>query len=119
MLSRLNTLFLGTVLLVTSQGLQAQNMNLNLQPKQDKVLSNSTLWTIHATCQIQAGSGKKTIKIKGDKDGSHVNGKELGVGQATSLTVYSDRTVEVTAEPGAQVTISNMSDEPVKAVCST
>lgn len=119
MLSRLNTLFIGTIFLLGSASLQAQNMNLDLQPKQDKVLSNTTLWTIHATCQIHAGPNKKTIKIKGNKDGSQVNGKELGVGQATSLTVYSDKTVQVTAEPGAQVTISNLSDEPLQAVCST
>lgn len=119
MLSRINTVFLGGALLLCSQAIQAQNMSLDLQPKQNKVLSNSTLWTIHATCQIKTSSGKKTIKIKGNKDGSQVNGKELSVGQATSLTIYSENTVEVTAEPGAQVTISNMSDEPVKAVCST
>ena len=119
MFSRLQTVFLGGALLVCSQSLQAQNMNLDLQPKQNKVLSNTTLWTIHATCQIDAGSSKKTIKIKGNKDGGQVNGRELPVGQATSLTVYSVKTVEVTAEPGAQVTISNMSDEPIKAVCTT
>lgn len=117
MLSPLNAMFLAAALFCANQTVQA--MNLDLKPKQDKVLNNTTLWTIHATCQIHAGSNKKTIKIKGNKNGGQVNGKHLAVGQATSLTVYTDKTVEVTAEPGAQVTISNMSDEPLTAVCST
>lgn len=119
MLSRLHTLFVATALMCSASLVHAQNMNLDLQPKQDKVLSNSTLWTIHATCQIHGNTNKKTIKIKGNKDGGQVNGKILGVGKATSLTVYSDKTVQVTAEPGAQVTIINMSNDPVQAVCST
>ncbi len=119
MLTRLNTLFLATSLFCTAQAAHAQNMNLHLQPKQDKVISNPTPWTIHATCQIHTESSKQTIKIKGDKNGGQVDGRELTVGQATSLTVYNEKTVEVTAEPGAQVTISNTSDEPLKAVCST
>jgi hypothetical protein len=119
MLSRLNTLFIATALICATPALHAQNMNLDLQPKQDKVLKNSTLWTIHATCQIHGNESKKMIKIKGNTDGGQVNGKELNVGQATSLTVYNDKTVTVTAEPGAQVTIINMSNDPVQAVCST
>lgn len=119
MLSRLNTLFLATALFCATQGLNAQNMSLDLKPNQDRVLNNSTLWTIHATCQIHGGTNKKTIKIKGTKDGGQVNGKQLATGKATSLTMYTDKTVEVIAEPGAQVTIRNMSDEPLTAVCSS
>lgn len=119
MLSRLHTLCFATALFCATQGLNAQNMNLDLKPQQDKVLNNATLWTIHATCQIHGGSSKKTIKIKGTKDGGQINGKHLAVGQATSLTFYADKTVNVTAEPGAQVTIRNMSNEPLTAVCST
>lgn len=118
MLSRLSVCLLAITLFYTAQT-QAQNVNLDLKPKEDKVLSNSTLWTIHATCQIQAGTSKKTIKIKGVKDGGQVNGKELGAGQATSLTFSTEKTIKVTAEPGAQVTIMNMSAEPFTATCST
>lgn len=120
MLSHLSPFLLATTLFCTAQTGQAQNMNLDLKPQEDKVLSNSTLWTIHATCQIQAEtSSKKTIKIKGVKGGGQVNGKDLGAGKATSLTFSSEKTIEVTAEPGAQVTIINMSTEPFTATCST
>lgn len=119
MLSGLNTLFLATALFCATQGLNAQNMNLDLKPNQDRVLNNSTLWTIHATCKIHGGTNKKTIKIKGTTNGSQINGKQIAVGKATSLTMYTDKTVDVIAEPGAQVTISNMSSEPLTAVCSS
>ena len=117
MMKLINTLLLTTIMLFTSH--QAQAMNLDLAPKGDKVLTNNTLWTIHATCHIHASSAKKTIKIHGVKNSSQVNGKSLLAGQTTSMIVYADKTVEVTAEPGAQVNIMNLSDESVEAVCST
>lgn len=119
MLSRMmHTGFLVTTLLCSTQAVHAYNMNLAIQPKENKILNNSSLWTIHATCQIKSSANKKTIKIKGNTDGSRVNGKTLHAGQATSMTIYAEKTIEVTAEPGAEVIISNMSDEPFTAVCS-
>jgi hypothetical protein len=118
MLSLIKTVFLTATLFLTTHVAQAYNVNLALKPKEDKVLSNSSLWTITATCQIKSSANKKTIKIRGNKDGSRVNGKTLTAGQATSLTIYAEKTIEVTAEPGAEVTISNMSDEPFIATCS-
>lgn len=118
MLSHMHKLFLAATLFCTTQIVHAYNMNLALKPNEHKVISNSSLWTIHATCQIKAGATKKTIKIKGNKDGGQVNGHSLNAGQATSMTVYTEKTIEVTAEPGAEVTISNLSDEAFTAVCS-
>ncbi|PJD93956.1 MAG: hypothetical protein CK424_01500 [Legionella sp.] len=117
MMKQLNILFLTISMLFTAH--QAQAMNLDLAPKGDKVLTNNTMWTIHATCHIHASSAKKTIKIHGVKNNSQVNGKSLNAGQTTSMTVYAEKTVQVTAEPGAQVSIMNLSNEAVQAVCST
>lgn len=104
--------------LITGQ-LQAHDMNLHLAPKSDKVISNNTLWTIHATCEIHSTASKKTIRVNGVKNVSHVNGKSLTAGQSTSMAVYAEKTIEVSAEPGAQVTITNLSNDAVEAVCST
>lgn len=117
MLKEFKTLLWVTAFFVAAQSASA--MSLALEPKGDKMLSNDSLWTIHATCQIHGGSSKKTIKIQGVKNTAQVNGKELTAGKTTSMTVYDEKTVEVTAEPGAQVTIINLSNESVEAVCST
>lgn len=96
-----------------------QGMNLQLSPKQDKVIANNTLWTIHATCKIHSDTNKKTIRVEGVKNTSHVNGKPLTAGHSTSMVVYDQKTIEVSAEPGAEVTITNLSNDSVEAVCST
>lgn len=111
-------LFIITTTLATTQ-IDAACLNLELAPKEHKVISNGTLWTIHATCQIQTSATKKTIQVGGLKSTSQVNGKSLSEGETTSMTVYDQKTIEVTAEPGAQVSITNMGADSVVAVCST
>lgn len=96
----------------------SQGMNLQLNPNQDKVITNNTLWTIHATCKIHSDNNKKTIRVEGIKNTSSVNGKSLTAGHSTSMVVYDQKTIEVSAEPGAEVTITNMSNDSVEAVCS-
>ena len=116
---RLLTSLVGVTLVCFSLQGHGQGMNLQLNPKQDKVITNSTLWTIHATCHIHSDANKKTIRVEGIKNTSHVNGKALTAGHSTSMVVYDDKTIEVSAEPGAAVTITNLSNDSVEAVCST
>ena len=97
----------------------SQGMNLQLNPNQDKVIANTTLWTIHATCKIHSDTHKKTIRVEGVKNTSSVNGKSLTAGHATSMIVYDQKTIEVSADPGAEVSITNLSNDSVEAVCST
>jgi len=106
-------------MLFGTQQAYAYDMNMDLPPKSDKALTNSTFSTIHATCHIHSSDSKKTIKIRGVKNKSQVNGQELAAGQTKTVTIYADKTVKVTAEPGAEVNITNTSDESVTAVCSS
>lgn len=118
MIQKITILCVITACFFSSQS-QAQGMNLQLAPNTDKVISNNTLWTIHATCEMHSTASKKTIRVNGVKNISHVNGKSLTAGQSTSMTVYAEKTIEVSAEPGAQVTITNLGNDAVEAVCST
>ena len=102
----------------TSQG-HGQGMNLKLNPNQDKVIANNTLWTINATCKIHADSTKKIIRVDGIKNTSLVNGRSLTAGHSTSLIIYDQKTITVSAEAGAEVTITNLSNDRIEAVCST
>ena len=107
-----------TISCFTLQG-HGQGMNLTLNPNQDKVIANNTPWTINATCKIHADSTKKTIRVDGIKNTSLVNGRSLTAGHSTSLIINDRKTITVSAEAGAEVTITNLSNGTIEAVCST
>lgn len=109
---------IGLSLNLLSSGICAQDMNLQLNPKQNKVITNTTFWTIHATCQIHSNADSTTLRVNDVKNSSEINGKTLLAGQSTSMVVHDQKTIRVTAEPGAEVMITNLSQDQVDADCS-
>ncbi len=118
MLKNILVAFLTTIaLLLISFTVDA--MSVNLAPKQSKVLSNSTLWTINATCTIETNQPSEKILVNAIKNESHVNGQKLVSGQKKSIHVHNHESISVSAEPGAAVTIVNQGSNPIQATCST
>lgn len=100
-----------------STHLQAKTLTLN--PKETKLLTNNTLWTVNATCNIQGNTKPNSkIKISVLKNKGTINGKNLSTGQATSVSVRSNSSISVTAESGTQINLVNLSTEGLQAVCS-
>lgn len=97
----------------------AQQVNLKLNPKASKVVTNHYSWTLEANCTIQANQAKNKILVSVLKNKGRVNGRNLANGQATSLVVHNNDNISVSAEPGAQVNLLNLGTSPVQAVCST
>ena len=90
---------------------------IKLSPKESKSLTNHYLWTLNATCNIQSGHTQSKILVSVEENKGQVNGKKLSKGQATSVNVSNNDSISVSAEPGAIVTIINMGDDSVQAVC--
>jgi hypothetical protein len=103
---------------LATSSVYAQHMDFNLAPKASKVVKNPYLWTLSATCTITSKDKNKiSVHVLGNT--GVVNGKNLTVGQSTSVLVENKDSISVSAEPGAQVTLHNMSDDAVQATCST
>lgn len=96
----------------------AQQMNLQLPPNGSKVMTNHFSWTLSANCVIKT-KAKHKIRFSVQDNNCVVNGKNLTIGQATSMVVANDDSISVSAEPGTQVTLQNMGADPVQATCST
>ena len=92
---------------------------IQLGPNETKSLTNTYLWTINATCNIHGSETKSKIIVSVVENKGRVNGKNLSKGQATSVNVKNNDNISVSAEPGAIVTLINMGDDSVQAVCST
>lgn len=90
---------------------------IKLNSKESKSLTNHTLWTLNATCNIQSAKANSKILVSVVENNCKVNGKKLSKGQATSVTVKNNATISVSAEPGTTVSLVNMGTESVEAVC--
>ena len=113
----LNTIVMSILIFATSNG-YAQQMSLNLPPNASKIVTNHYGWTLSATCTIQT-KAKNKIRVSMLDNTGTVNGKTLAVGQATSIVVQNHDSISVSAEPGTQITLQNLSDDPVQASCAT
>lgn len=92
---------------------------IKLSPNESKQLSNNSLWTMNATCNIQSGStAKNKIRVSILKNKGSVNGRSLSTGQGTSVSVKAHDNISVSAEPGTKVNIINLGNESVQAVCA-
>lgn len=91
---------------------------IKLSSKESKSLTNHTLWTLNATCNIQGKQAKNKILVSVLENNCKVNGKKLSKGQATSVTVKNNETISVSAEPGTTVSLVNMGTESVEAACA-
>ncbi len=107
-----------TILVFATSNAYAQQINLNLAPNASKKMTNHYGWTLSATCTVQTKATNKIRVSMLDNKGT-VNGKNLKTGQATSMVVKNNDSISVTAEPGAEITLENLSDDPIQATCAT
>ncbi|MFY7698547.1 MAG: hypothetical protein ACOVQX_07065 [Legionella sp.] len=93
---------------------------ISLGPNQSEQLTNSYFWTLNATCNVQTNQLKANkIRVTILKNQGRVNGKLLTAGQATSVSIKNNQNISVSAEPGTEVNLSNLSGNPIKATCTT
>lgn len=100
--------------------MQVYSKTLSLNPNETKLLTNHSLWTLNATCNVQGmNQAKSKIKIIVLKNTGTINGKNLSTGQGTSVTVKNNSSISVSAEAGTQINLINLGSEALQAVCST
>ena len=103
--------------LIIGSPVYAQNVSLTLTPNGTKVIENTYLWSLNATCKIQCSNSDNTILIRVQNNKGTVNGQNLADGQVKSVTIHNHDSISVSAEPGTKVTLVNKSNEVVQADC--
>lgn len=112
-------LYMMMVLALTLISSQVFSHTIKLSPQESKSLTNHSLWTLKATCNIQGKQTKSKILFSVTENKGQVNGKSLAKGQKTSVNVKNNSSISVSAEPGTTVNLINLSNDPVEAVCYT
>jgi thioredoxin reductase len=114
------SVFAFSIMLLTAPKVYAHQMSLQLAPNGSRVMTNHFGWTFNATCIIKTRTkSKNKIRLSVQDNKGSVNGKNLAVGQATSMDVQNQDSISVSAEPGTRITLQNLSNDPVQATCST
>jgi hypothetical protein len=106
----------GGLALLLSQAVYAQTV-IKLNPKESKSLTNHMMWTLNATCSLQASGTQNKVLISVLEHEGKVNGKKVAKGHPTALNVAGSKNISVSADPGATVHLVNMGDHSVEAVC--
>ena len=109
---------LGIVIFSTIASSAFADKSIKLSPNESKSITNSTLWTVKATCNVQSKKANSKIRVSVLENKGEVNGKHLAIGQATSVTLKPQDQISVSAEPGTIVTIVNTGNDSVEAVCT-
>lgn len=92
---------------------------IKLNPNESKQMENNSLWTINATCTVQAsGQTNNKIRISVLKNKGTVNGKNVATGHATTVSVKNHSSISVSAEAGTQINLINLGTQGLQAVCS-
>ena len=117
-MNKLIPLFMGLALSFYALEGHCQEMTLELVPKEDKVFTNHSLTSIHASCKIHTYGHDAKLKVKSVNQSTHFDGRNIDAGKSTTVTVTDQKSIEVSAEPGAEVNIRNLGKDPVEAVCS-
>ena len=84
--------------------------NIGLRILPDQVMTNHFVWTLNATCIIKTKT-KNKIRVSVLDNKGAVNGKNLAIGQATYMVVQNHDSISVSAEPGTEVTLQNLSND--------
>lgn len=117
MLKFLNCIFALSILVATQN--HAHQVNLALQPKASKLITNHFASTLTASCVIKTATANNKIVVSVLENKGRINGRGLSKGQARAIKIHNNQTISVSADPGAQVNLYNLGAGAVNASCTT
>lgn len=95
--------------------------NFELPPNKPQTISNPFVWEATSTCTI-LGDNPSTenfiLSFKVTRKKGILNGKKMSLGDTIELIVHPKDTIKVTASPGAEMELTNLSEQTVRAECS-
>lgn len=97
----------------------AVTVEYDLPTNKPQVFSNYFFWTIKAVCTIHTQDSNDDILIKALNKKGKINGIPLSKGETLVVTVHNGDKMEISAESGAQVELTNHGLHSVKATCKT
>lgn len=99
---------------------QGVSIEYQLPPNDPQMFANTFFWKITATCTIHSDSDESSeILAEGMNKQGSINGIPLAKGDSRVLEVHPNDTLVLSADSGAKVNLTNLSQHLIVASCST
>lgn len=109
-----STSFAGTYFLTPNL-----NADFDFPANATQVLKNYFLWTISANCTIKTPDSSDNFYARMIKNSGKINGIKLTKGQTMTVVVHNGDKLQISADAGSEVELTNQGQNTVKASCST
>ncbi|CAM4499011.1 MAG: hypothetical protein LEGION0403_FIIPPAGN_01757 [Legionella sp.] len=98
---------------------RAVTVDYEFRPNQPLVLANYMFWTISANCMITTENSSAPLNVVAIAKKGKINDIPLTAGESMQVPVFNGETLRLSADSGARVEITNLSQMTVKASCTT
>ena len=93
------------------------SIDFEFPPHSPQVLTNMFFWTLAANCRIISQDESNDIFVRMRASTGKVNGLFLKKGDELTITVHPNDILNLLANPGAQVELTNLGEHSVIGAC--
>lgn len=98
---------------------QGLTVEYDLPPNDPQIFINYMFWAIEVTCKIIANDESDALNIVALAKKGKINDISIYAGQTLQIIVHPDENLNLSADSGAKVEITNLGLNLVKASCTT
>lgn len=98
---------------------QGVTIEYDLPPQEPQLFINYMFWAIEARCKITMEDKNVDLFAKAIAKKGKINDIPLTAGQSLQLNVRIGESLKLNADSGAKVEITNLSNRPVHATCTS
>ena len=115
-----NYILLSSLILIGCLATSAHAKSVTLNPHETKPFANNTVFVINAQCTVRSTKQcANKIKISVLKNKGVINGKNVSTGHTTTVSVKNNATMNVSADSGMEINLTNLNDVALQVVCNT
>lgn len=97
---------------------QASSFDYELLPNSPQIFANILMWKISFNCRVISSLPDNAISIAVLHKSGSINGMPLTSGQSLVWTAHPGDIVNIVAEMGGKVQLTNLENQSIKASCS-
>ena len=97
---------------------QASSLDYELLPHAPQVFSNVLFYTAKVNCQVISDLPTNAINIAVLKYSGSINGMPLSAGQSLVWVAHPGEVVNIVADKGGKVELTNLENQTIRASCS-
>lgn len=111
-------LFSANCLAINYDLIPGVSLDYDIPPNKPLEFTNVWFWTITATCSASTEDSSDNVLIEALSKTGRINGKVISQGETLVLPVHSGDKLEISADSGAKVRLTNQGEHTLHISCS-